>query len=107
MPDELALHFDDHDVVVVQLTDHARCPVVAELRELLGQVDRAIHAAQLLHSLGRYASGTGAVQPGLDVCPLDIDDSASALMPTILLLSAKCSTEACPIFRADQICVVA
>jgi hypothetical protein len=46
-------------------------------------------------------------QPGLDVWPLDIDASAPALIPTILLLSAKWFTEAYPIFRANQICVVA
>jgi hypothetical protein len=49
MPDKLALHLDDHDVVVVELRYRARCPVFTELGELLGQVDRVSHCTSLFY----------------------------------------------------------
>src|SRR5262245_42119827 len=43
VPDKLALDLDDQDVIVVELRDSARRPVLAEVRQLLSQVYCVVH----------------------------------------------------------------
>ena len=42
VPHEFSLNFDYHEVVVIELTDGSRLPILNERRELLGEVD-SIH----------------------------------------------------------------
>ena len=39
VPDEFPLHFYYHKVVIVELTNGSRLPVLSKCRELLGEVD--------------------------------------------------------------------
>ena len=55
VPDELALHLHDHDVVVVELRDRARRPVLREGRELVGEIDLLVH--RFPARLRRFAFG--------------------------------------------------
>jgi hypothetical protein len=45
VPDELALHLHDEDVVVVQLSDGLRLPVTVERGQLVREIDSAASAA--------------------------------------------------------------
>jgi hypothetical protein len=38
VPNELALHFDHHEVMSVELADDARLPIIRKCRQLVGQV---------------------------------------------------------------------
>jgi len=58
VPDELASHLDDHQVVPVELADDTRLPALGEGRELVGKVDR-------LHGGCRPVRGCGAFAPGV------------------------------------------
>jgi dihydrofolate reductase len=71
VPNELALHFHDHQVMAVELPHHARLPMIGKRRQLLRQVD-GFHKIPTMNSLGNgnstdpsgsagYAAATAAV----------------------------------------------
>jgi hypothetical protein len=53
VPNELALHLGNLDMLVIQLPDNARIPVVVKLCEFLGQVDRFHNKRGLILDVAR------------------------------------------------------
>jgi hypothetical protein len=67
VPDELALHFDEADVVVVEACDDLRLPVLVEQAELVGQVDLLVHKTSWSWLAATESSAAGLLSGGVAV----------------------------------------
>jgi len=55
VPDKLTLHFDDHEIVPVELPHDARLPIVRKRRKPVGEVD-GFHRIPSMNNLGNGSS---------------------------------------------------